>query len=161
MTSKPGLSPDAARQWLRLRELKLQRERQALGAALQAEAAQAALLAQCEAAAAHSRARLEALKTRWSGPRSGDLARWGTQLSLHRAALDDRLERDDYALMLEQQNLQEAQAQTAQQRRALQRAEAREAAVQQSLSHWRRERAQSQERAAELEAEERPTRGAR
>lgn len=142
------------RQWLRLRQLRVQRARQALAEAQAAERqAQQAIQAR-QALIDASRERLDALARHWGGPGSADMPRWGAQLAAHRAALSERLERDEYALLDEEEALTAASA-TVQQRRAeLARAQAREDAVDATLQAQRRTTAQAREQQAELEAED-------
>lgn len=149
-----SLSPADARQWLRLRQLRVQRARQALAQA-QAEETQAqAIVDERRACIDRSRAGLAELALRWSGPRSADMPRWGGQLKLHREALADRLERDEYALLDEQEALEQAQATVARRRAELARAQAREDAVDATLKDQRRQDQQAREQQAELEAED-------
>lgn len=147
--------PDAhARQWLRLRQLRVQRARQALAQALAAESTARQALDRRQALIDASRDQLAALARHWGGAGSVDLPRWGDQLAAHRASLDERLERDEYALLDEQEALDEART-TVQQRRAdLARAQAREDAVDATLQTQRRALAMAREQGAELDAED-------
>ncbi len=154
MTHDVTLSAAEGRQWLRLRQLRVQRARQALVRA-QAEQAQAqAVVDERQARIAHNRACLSELALRWSGPGSIDMPRWGGQLKIHREALDERVERDEYALVDEQEALEQAQAVVAQRRADLARAQAREDAVDATLKDQRRQDLQAREQQAELDAEE-------
>lgn len=149
-----ALSTADGRQWLRLRQLRVQRARQALVQA-QAEEAQArAVVEDREAAIEQGRAKLDALARHWGGPGSVDLPRWNGQVQAHREALAERLERDEYALLDEREALEQAVARTAQRRTELARAQAREDAVDATLKDRRRQLLAAREQQAELEAED-------
>ena len=142
------------RQWLRLRQLRVQRARLALAEAMAAaQQAQQAVAAR-EALVDAGRDRLDELARTWSGAGCVDLPRWGELLAAHRAALAERLERDEYALLEERETLQQRQATVQQHRVALARAQAREDAVDATLQTQRRDLARVQEQHAELDAEE-------
>lgn len=148
------LSDTDARQWLRLRQLRVQRARQALAQA-QAEEGQArAVIQDREARIEQGRARLDELALHWGGPGSADMPRWGGQLKAHREALAERLERDEYALLDEREALEQAEGFVRQRRTELTRAQAREDAVDATLKDQRRQTSQARERRAELEAED-------
>ncbi|MFG6460758.1 hypothetical protein ACG04Q_04175 [Roseateles sp. DXS20W] len=149
------LLPDAdARQWLRLRQLRVQRARQALARALDAEREARAAVDARELRIAQGRARLDALAQHWGRAGSADMPRWNAQLQAHRDLLAEQLERDEYALLDDQEALQQAQTGVARCRGELARAQARESAVDATVSEQRRQRLQTREQAAELEAEE-------
>lgn len=153
--SRPLTLPDAdARQWQRLRRLRVERARRALAQALDGEAAARAAVAAREAGVQRGRERLEALALHWGGAGSVDMPRWGQQVVAHREALAERLERDEYALIDEQAALDEALTLVRERRAELARAEAREAAVDATLKDQRRARQQAREQQAELDAEE-------
>lgn len=154
MTTTVALAPADARQWLRLRQLRVQRARAALALALTAVHEAQQVIAARQARIDEARVRLADLTTTWSGAGCVDMPRWGAQLGAHRAALSERLERDDYALLDEQETLRECQAMVAQRRAELARAQAREDAVDATLRTQRRERAHTQEQQAELDAED-------
>lgn len=148
------LSAADARQWLRLRQLRVQRARLALGQA-QAEEAQArAAVAARQARVEQGRARLQALAQHWGGPGSADMPRWGGQLQAHRDAVSERLERDEYALIDEQEALDRAEAVVRQRRAELSRAQAREDAVDATLKDRHRQALRVREEQAELEADD-------
>lgn len=154
MTATAFLPEPDARQWLRLRQLRVQRARQALAQAVATErAAQQAIDAR-QALIDAGRERLAGLARHWGGAGSVDLPRWGDQLAAHRAALAERLERDEYALMDEQQELGDAQAAVLQRRAELARAQAREDAVDATLKTQRRDEALAREQQAELDTED-------
>lgn len=154
MTTNAALTAADGRQWLRLRQLRVQRARAALALALAAAQQAQQAIASRQALIDEGRARLADLATTWSGAGCVDMPRWGEQLGAHRAALSERLERDEYALLDEQETLHQRLA-TVQQRRAeLARAQAREDAVDATLRTQRLDRARTQEQHAELDAEE-------
>jgi hypothetical protein len=149
-----SLSPEDGRQWLRLRQLRVQRARMALAAAQDQECKALATVAEREERIAQGRMRLAALAAHWGGPGSVDMPRWGRQLQAHRDAVAERLERDEYALLDEQEALEQARAVVAQRRAELVRAQAREAAVDATLKDQRRVLLLAREQQAELEAED-------
>jgi hypothetical protein len=153
--SSAALLPQAhARQWLRLRQLRVQRARQALARA-QAEEGQArAAVNAREVQIEQGRARLTGLLSHWGGPGSADMPRWCAQVQAHREALAERLERDEYALLDERETLEQAQGVVRERRADLARAESREAAVEATLKDQRRQARQAHEQQAELEAED-------
>ncbi|HEY0953906.1 MAG TPA: hypothetical protein VGE36_04060 [Roseateles sp.] len=154
MTQPAALSAADGRQWLRLRQLRVQRARTALLAAQQqVRDAQAAIAAR-EASIQGHRERLDALARHWGGAGSVDMPRWGQQLQAHRDSVAERLERDEYALMDEQEALATAQTLLAERRAELARAEARESAVDATLKDQRRQLLLAREQVAELEAED-------
>jgi uncharacterized protein YukE len=155
MSAAPALLSNAdARQWLRLRQLRVQRARQALARA-QAEENQArAAIEEREVRIAQGHARLDGLARHWGGPGSVDMPRWCAQVQAHREALAERLERDEYALLDEREALEQAQDVVRQRRAELARAESREAAVEATLKDQRRRARQAREQHAELEAED-------
>jgi len=149
-----SLSRADGRQWLRLRQLRVQRARQALAQA-QAEEAQArAVVQDREAAIEQGRAQLDALARHWGGAGSVDMPRWNGQVQAHRESLAERLERDEYALLDEREALEQAEARTGQRRAELARAQAREDAVDATLKDQRRQLLTAREQQAELEAED-------
>lgn len=143
-----------ARQWLRLRQLRVQRARQALARALDAEREARAAVDACELRIARGRARLGALAQHWGRAGSADMPRWNAQLQAHRDLLAEQLERDEYALLDDREALATVQADVARCRGELARAQARESAVDATISDQRRQRLQAREQSAELEAEE-------
>lgn len=149
-----GLSPADGRQWLRLRQLRVQRARQALALA-QAEAGRARAAVEArEASIQQHRELIVALALHWGGAGSVDMPRWGQQVQAHGEALAEKLERDEYALLDERETLEQAQAAVGQRRTELGRAQAREDAVEATLKDQHRQRQQAREQQAELEAEE-------
>lgn len=148
------LSDADARQWLRLRQLRVQRAREALAQAQAREAAARAAVQAREDAIEQRRRHLDGLARHWGGPGSVDLPRWAGQLQAHRDALHERLERDEYALLDERETLDEAQAAVRQRRADLTRAQAREEAVDATLADHRRQRGLGREQRAELDAED-------
>lgn len=148
------ISTADGRQWLRLRQLRVQRAREAVSAALRDEAQARAAVADREARIDQGRDALDTLARHWGGEGCVALPRWNGQLQAHRDALAERLERDEYALIDEHAALERTQATVRQRRAELVRAEAREAAVDATLKDQRRQAAQAREQLAELEAED-------
>lgn len=148
------LSAADGRQWLRLRQLRVQRARQALAEAVAGERRARAAIDAREAAIEHGRARLAELAQHWSGPGSADMPRWAGQVRAHREAVAERLERDEYALLDERETLEQAQALVRQRRGELTRAQARESAVDATLKDQRRQTLIARDQQAELEAED-------
>ena len=149
-----SLSEHDGRQWLRLRQLRVTRARVALAAAQDQECRALAVVTEREDRIAQGRMRLSALALHWGGPGSVDMPRWGQQLQAHRDAVAERLERDEYALLDEQETLEQARAVVAQRRAELARAQARETAVDATLKDQRRVLLLAREQQAELEAED-------
>lgn len=149
-----ALSNADARQWLRLRQLRVQRARQALARAQAEEGRAHAAVQSREAQVEQGRTRLAGLLSHWGGPGSVDMPRWCAQVQAHREALAERLERDEYALLDEREALEQAQGVVRQRRAELARAESREAAVDATLKDQRRQARQAHEQHAELEAED-------
>ena len=149
-----ALSDADGRQWLRLRQLRVQRAREALTQAQREEAQARAVVQDREARIDQGRTLISALARHWGGEGCIDMPRWGEQLQAHREALAERLERDEYALLDEQESLSGAQATVRQRRAELVRAEAREAAVDATLKDQRRQASRAHEQRAELEAED-------
>lgn len=151
---KAALSAADGRQWLRLRQLRVQRARQALALA-QAEAARARGVVEDRERRIHAgRAQLDALAQHWGTTGTADMPRWGGQVKAHRESLAERLERDEYALLDEQEALAQAEARVRERRTELTRAEAREQAVDATLKDQRRQDLQARDQQAELDAEE-------
>lgn len=150
----PRLADADARQWLRLRQLRVQRAREALARAQAAEVEALAAVEDREVRIEQGRENLAALARHWGGPGSADMPRWGGQVVAYREALAERLERDEYALIDEQEALQQARAAVRERRAELARAQAREAAVDATLKDQRRELLLARDRQAELDAED-------
>lgn len=154
MTLPARLPTADARQWLRLRQLRVQRARQALAAAQAAERQALQAIEARQALIDAGRARLDALAQHWGGAGSVHMPRWGEQLVAHRAALAERLERDEYALLDENEALQEVRTTLALRRTELARAQAREDAVDATLQAQRQALSQAREQQAELDSED-------
>lgn len=143
------------RQWLRLRELRVQRAREQLAAADAAcAAAQQAVLARQQAiqrCQAELRAHAQAGVSAWAA----HLPRWGQMFSAHRDRLAERLEREEYALIDDERTLEQAQEVRQQKRADLSRALAREGAVQTLVKAMGEARIQLREVRAEIDNDER------
>ena len=148
------LSDTDARQWLRLRQLRVQRAREALTQAQREEAQAQAVVADREQRVEQGRALVNELARHWGGEGCVGMPRWGERVQAHREVLTERLERDEYALIDEQDALAQARSTVRQRRAELARAEAREAAVDATLKDQRRQANQAREQRAELEAED-------
>lgn len=148
------LSAADARQWLRLRQLRVRRARQALAEAQAAQVRAEAAVEDRELRVVQGRRRLDELARHWGGPGSVDMPRWGGQLQAHRDALSERLERDEYALIDEQEALDRALADVRRRRGELARAQAREDAVDATLKDRDRQALRAREEQAELEADD-------
>jgi hypothetical protein len=149
-----ALSSADARQWLRLRQLRVQRARQALAEAQQQESQALAAVEHREACIEQGRERLLALALHWGGPGSADMPRWNGQVQAHRESLAERLERDEYALLDERDTLEQALARVLQRRADLARAQAREDAVDATLKTQRAALLRSREQQAEVDVED-------
>lgn len=148
------LSAADGRQWLRLRQLRVQRARQVLAGALAEERQARVAVDERTAAVEQGRARLAELAQHWGGAGSVDMPRWVEQVQAHREALAERLERDEYALLDDRETLERAEARVRQCRGELTRAQARESAVDATLKDQRRQTLQTRDQQAELEAED-------
>jgi hypothetical protein len=148
------LSDTEARQGLRLRQLRVQRARQALAQAQAKERQAVAAVEDREARIEHGRRLIVELAFHWCGAGSADMPRWVHQVQAHGEALGERLERDEYALLDERETLEQAQAEVQRRRTELARAQAREDAVDATLKDQRRQISQAREQQAELEAED-------
>ncbi|MGQ3096308.1 MAG: hypothetical protein ACT6RP_22860 [Roseateles sp.] len=148
------LSPTDARQWLRLRQLRVQRAREALTQAQREETQARATVDNREARVAQGRSQITELARQWGGAGCVGMPRWREQVIAHREALAERLERDEYSLIDERETLAQAQATVRQRRAELVRAQGREAAVDATLKDQRRQASQAREQRAELEAED-------
>lgn len=148
------LSDTDARQWLRLRQLRVQRARLALALAQAGERQALAAVQDRELRIQQGRALIAELVLHWGGPGSADMPRWVHQVQVHGEVLAERLERDEYALLDERETLEQAQAEVRQRRADLARAQAREDAVDATLKDQRRQTRQTRERQAELETED-------
>jgi chromosome segregation ATPase len=148
------LSRADGRQWLRLRPLHAQLAREALAQAQADEGRALSAVQEREARIEAGRQHLDGLARHWGGAGCADMPRWAGQLTAHREAVAETLERDEYALLDEQDTLEQAQAAVRQRRTDLARAQAREQAVDATLKDQRRQWQLGQEQQAELEAED-------
>ena len=151
---RSSLSTADGRQWLRLRQLRVQRARQALAQAQLEERQARGVVDERQARIAQGRTRLAELAWHWGGAGSVDMPRWGDQLKAHRESLAERLERDEYALLDEQDALAQAQGRVRERHAEMARAQAREAAVDATLKDQHRETLLARDQQAELEAED-------
>jgi hypothetical protein len=146
--------PREAQQLYRLRTLRVQRARERCGQA-QAEVERAAhevrerqrLIERCRRA-------IDALSHAVVNSLAPSLPRWGSMAAAQQDRLADRLERDEYALISDEQRLEEAQERRQEARAELTRALAREDAVRDLAHETRRAHALARERRGELELED-------
>ncbi|HEY2978188.1 MAG TPA: hypothetical protein VGJ35_09470, partial [Burkholderiaceae bacterium] len=103
-------------------------------------------------AIAQGRVRLVNLAHGWSA--ADALPRWAGSVTAHRDALAERLERDEYALIDEEQALEQALDLAQQRRAALASAMARQEAVQALVEHQRKADRLGLERRAEREQDD-------
>lgn len=144
-------TPVEVAQLQRLRQLRVD---QARSRCQQAEAALVAArqaLARREASIAALRADLAGLADACCGAAFAQLPRWGDTLRAHRAALADRLEREDDARLGDEDACERAAAQRNDSRRALARARGREDAMHDVVRQVRRAQAWRVEQQAERE----------
>ena len=148
------MTPNEARQLVRLRNLRVQRARERCGQA-QAEVER-------EACAVRDRQQLieriqneiDALAHAVVHRLAPRLPRWAGVASAQRERLADSLEREEYALVDDEHRLEEAQERLQQARAELTRALAREDAVRGLADEARRAHALVREQRAELEVED-------
>lgn len=148
------LSPAEGRQWLRLRQLRVRRAREALAQAISACGTAQAAVNHRQDRITQSRDRLAALAQHWCGAGSVDMPRWAQQVKAYRQAMEEQLDRDEYALIEEHEALEAAQAVVIRQRAELARAQAREDAVDATLKDQRQRLAQAREQQSELDTED-------
>ncbi len=147
-------APREAQQLVRLRTLRVQRAREACAAAAAAIAAAQQAVADRQRQINRVRAEQDALGRSMAEGFGGGLARWSRLLVVQRDKLADRLERDEYALVGDERQLEEAQEAAAQARAELTRALAREDAVRGLLGEAQKAVALLREQRAEAEQED-------
>lgn len=141
-------------QLLRLRGLRVQRAREAVARAEAAvEQARAAVAARARQVQAH-REQMVALADAVAYRLAADLPRWSAQVRARREHLADQLEREEYALIDDEEALERAQEQAQQARAELTRALAREDAVRGLVDDARRQRRLAADVKAEIEVED-------
>lgn len=143
-----------ARQLLKLRGLRVQRERDAVAAAM-AEVAQAAEAVRVRQRCIElDRVALQQLAHDMVHARATHLPRWAETMAAQREQLAEQLERDEYGLIDDEEALEKAQERLQQARAALTRALAREDAVRGLADETRRARGAAREQRAEVELED-------
>jgi chromosome segregation ATPase len=154
-------TPIEAGQLHRLRTLRVQRARERCGQARGEvdEALQAVRRRQQQIE--HSRRAIDTLANDIVHALAPRLPRWSSTIAAQRDYLADRLERDEYALINDEQQLEEAQERLQQARAQLTRALAREDAVRGLADQTRHEFALAHERRTELELEDQARVGAK
>ncbi|HEX6707429.1 MAG TPA: hypothetical protein VF169_21910 [Albitalea sp.] len=141
-------------QLCRLRSLRVQRARERCAQA-QAEVDQAMhAVRERQHRIAHCRREIEALAHAVVHALAPRLPRWSGVAAAQRERLADRLERDEYALIGDEQALEEAQERLQQARAELTRALAREDALQDLAGETRRAEALAREQRSEREIED-------
>ncbi len=154
-SSRQPLQHREQAQWLRLRALRVERARTALTQARAREDACRQVVLKRRDAIAISRARIDAqaaaVVDRWAPV----MPRWAEVVGRHRAALLDRLERDEYALIDEERKLEAARDATLRCESDLSRALAREGAATTLVGDMRRAQAVQVELATEHDIEDR------
>jgi leucyl-tRNA synthetase len=143
-----------AKQLQRLRALRVQRAREecsrAAAAVVQAEQA----VAERQRAIERNQRAIKELAQAVVSTLAPSMPRWCDMVAAQRNRLADRLERDEDALISDEQSLELAQEKSQQARAELTRALAREDAAQGLTRSARRARAQAIDRRVELEVEE-------
>jgi hypothetical protein len=150
-----------ARQLLRLRGLRVQRERDAVAAAHAAVSQAAEAVRVRQRCIELDRVALQQLAHDIVHSRATQLPRWAETMAAQREYLADQLERDEYALIDEEHELEQAEEKLQQARAALTRALAREDAVRGLADQTRRARSAVREQRAEVELEDQSRFGVR
>ena len=146
--------PHEAQMLCRLRSLRVQRARERCGEARQeAERAQHAVHDRMRRIE-RSRQAMDALSHAVVHALAPRLPRWSSVAAAQRELLEDRLERDEYALISDERTLEQAQERLQQARAELTRALAREGAVRDLAHETRRAQALARERHVEREIED-------
>lgn len=157
MTRLP--TPREAQQLWRLRQLRVQRARDACAAAQAAVAQAQHAVHERQRRIAQWRRQIDTLALAVVNELAPRLPRWSGIVVAQRDKLADRLEREEYALIGDEHRLEQAQEAAQQARAELTRALAREDAVQGLVQQARRALGQARERRAEVELEDqRPVR---
>lgn len=159
MISLPSLPPADARQLLQLRQLQLRRAQAALAEAVDAETqAQQALDRRHDKVTRLRASRLNVM-TDIAGHLAACLPRLSPWAGAYRAWLDEQVEREAYALIGDEQALEQAQDERAERQRELARCEHREALAQDLLREQRRRQARDDERRQDAAREDLPAGG--
>ena len=146
--------PHEARQLCRLRSLRVQRARERC-VQIQAEAARAAdTVRESRRKVERSRRAVEQLAHAVVHALAPQLPRWSGMAAAQRERLDDQLERAEYALVDDEQQLEEAEERLAQARADVTRALAREDAVRGLADQVQRSHAAERERRVEREQDD-------
>lgn len=149
-----------ARQLHRLRSLRVQRARARIAEAEAAVGKAAATLQDRQRLVDEGRRRLDALAHAVAYGLGAQLPRWSQTALAQRDRLADRLERDEYALIGDQRELEETQEALQRARAELTRALAREDAVAGLVGDVRRALGALREQRLEREQEDQPLRPA-
>jgi chromosome segregation ATPase len=146
--------PHDAQQLCRLRQLRVQRARDICKQAQAALAPAAAAVHRRQQQIEQGRQAIDAWSRAVVNELAPQLPRWANLIVAQRDRLRERLERDEYALIDDERQLEQAQEQLQQASAALTRALAQEDAVRGLLAQARRELAAARERRAEVELED-------
>jgi len=146
--------PHEAQQLCRLRQLRVQRARDSCKQAQAAVAPAQAAVQRRQQQIAEGRQAIDAWGRAVVHELAPQLPRWSTLIVAQRDRLAERLERDEYGLIDDERQLEQAQEQLQQARAALTRALAQEDAVRGLLAQARREVGAARERRAEVELED-------
>lgn len=152
--STPLPTPRDARQLHRLRSLRVQRARETCAQAQQAVADAAEAVAERQRRIESHRRQIDALSEAVVHALAPQLPRWSGMVIAQRERLADLLERDEYALISDEQKLEEAQEALQRARSDLTRALAREDATDGLVRQVRRHLLRERERRADLELED-------
>jgi flagellar biosynthesis chaperone FliJ len=152
--------PHEAQQLCRLRALRVQRAQEACTHAQTAVDAAARKVRESERAIERIRGECDALSHAMVNALVPHLPRWATMATAQRERLADQLERAEYALIDDEQDLEKAREGLAQARTDLTRAQAREDAVKGLAKEARHAQAQAREQRADRELEDQGARGA-
>lgn len=147
-------TPRDAGQLLRLRALRVQRAREACAKARAEVAKVQAAIRERQQAIARSRREMTELADAVVTTLAPTLPRWSDMVAATRERLADRLERDEYALVEEEHELEQAQERAQQAGAELTRALAREDAVRGLATQARRAVLHAREQRIELEIED-------
>jgi DNA repair exonuclease SbcCD ATPase subunit len=152
--------PHEAQQLCRLRGLRVQRAQEVCTRAQADVDAAARTVRDRERAIERSRTEIDTLCQAIVHGLAPHLPRWATMATAQRDRLADQLERAEYALIDDEQALEETRERLAQARSALTRAQASEDAVQGLAKEARQAQAHAREQRADIELEDQGARRA-
>jgi DNA repair exonuclease SbcCD ATPase subunit len=152
--------PHEAQQLCRLRGLRVQRAQEACTKAQAEVDAAARKVRDSEQAIERTRTEIDTLSHAIVNALAPHLPRWATMATAQRDRLADKLERAEYALIDDEQALEEARERLAQARTALTRAQASEDAVKGLAKEAKQALALAREQRADIELEDQGARRA-